>query len=351
MDSAKEKERDGLIAAADAQHETTEAAYQTSLKTPNGVGVGIDIAIDNARMLAIEERLKEFRTEYKEAYAETKTIEELQEIYFRLFNKLHNMWMLLEKVERGDGARKELLKEQLNTLSAEIIAAFVVRMDGILGSPPDLPAEEMDASIIPTIRSCIHSLGTQYCMGSPEWKRIITLPALEYKRKLLLDIKGVLSSLMRFVPTEHKASLDGQVKAFREGIEAAIVARQNEILASAHQCPCGGCVSCACSTMPKVGQDNLCVSCGGVPLIYAIDNQIHYGVVPHVDSTVWCEEDKTDIETILSRHFWTRNCLGACRCGQCNDCCLDVCARCGLAENELTPTCSGVKVKKIEKAS
>jgi NTP pyrophosphatase (non-canonical NTP hydrolase) len=63
-------------------------------------------------------------------------------------------------------------------------------------------------------------------------------------------------------------------------------------------CPCGSCVTCACSASPAVDQDGLCVGCGGVPLAIAL----HDGGTPHPGVELE-EEDRAKAEAIISKHL------------------------------------------------
>jgi len=36
------------------------------------------------------------------------------------------------------------------------------------------------------------------------------------------------------------------------------------------KCPCGQCVTCACGEIPRMDEDGLCASCGGVPYVVAL---------------------------------------------------------------------------------
>lgn len=55
-------------------------------------------------------------------------------------------------------------------------------------------------------------------------------------------------------------------------------------------CPCGSCVTCACSASPAVDEDGLCIGCGGAPLATALLD----GGTPHVGIDI----EGADRETI-----------------------------------------------------
>ena len=62
-------------------------------------------------------------------------------------------------------------------------------------------------------------------------------------------------------------------------------------------CPCGGCVTCACSAIPGMDDDGLCASCGGQPLALAV---LVEGVTPHVGVEAEGEVERARIARFIA---------------------------------------------------